>query len=164
MNWVGKSYFDIRNAILTLELSRKMLFDIQNPILIFDLCRKMLFWYSKSYFDIRTESENAILIFEILFWQSNRVGKSYFDLQNPILTFELNRKIVFWYSKCYLDIQTESEILFSLRWGILFSCSPSAHPSVGPSVCPSARDTFFFYYLENAVMDIHQFLQTHWYQ
>ena len=77
-NWVGKSYFDI-----------------QNPILTFELSRKMLFWYSKSYFDIRTESENRILTFKILFWHSNWVGKCYFDIQNPILTFELSRKIVF---------------------------------------------------------------------
>ena len=63
----------------------------------------MLFWYSKSYFDIRTESENAILIFKILFWHSNWVGKyfDYFDIrtsENPhIFTFEL------------FDIRTESE-------------------------------------------------------
>ena len=55
----------------------------------------MLFWYSKSYFDIRTESEN-----------------SYFDIQNPILTFELSRKMLFWYSKSYFDIRTESKMLF----------------------------------------------------
>ena len=34
-----------------------------------------------------------------------------------------------------------------------------------PSVHVSVRDTLVFsLYLENAVMDIHQFLQTHWYQ
>ena len=143
MNWVGKSYFDIRNAILTFELSRKMLFDIQNPILTFDLCRKMLFWHSKSYFDIRIESENAILTFEILFWQSNRVGKSYFDIQNPILTFELSRIIVFWHSKSYFDIQTESQILF--LWGWLY-CFHVVRPPLRLSVRPYVRlpVTLFF--------------------
>ena len=131
---------------------------------------------------IWTESENRILTFEMLFWHSNwvgkcysiskilfwhstYVGKCYFDIQNPILTFQLSRKIIFWHSKSYSDIQTESEILFSLMWGILFSRCLSAHPSVRPSVrmsvCPWH---FFFYYLENAVIYIHQFLQTHWYQ
>ena len=69
----------------------------------------MKFWYSNSYFDIRTESENSILTFDILFWYSNWVGKCYFDIQNPILTFELSRKFVFWHSKFYFDIRTESE-------------------------------------------------------
>ena len=58
-NYVGKSYFDIRNPILTFELSRKM-----------------LFWYSKSYFVIRTERDNRIFTFIILFWHSSWVGKS----------------------------------------------------------------------------------------
>ena len=63
-NWVGKCYLYIQNYILTFELCRKIvIFVIQNPILTFELSRKMLFWHSKSYFDIRTESENAILIF-----------------------------------------------------------------------------------------------------
>ena len=58
---------------------------------------KIVFLRSKSYFDIRTESENAnyyfgiktesknrILSIKILFWHSNWVGKCYFDIQNPI--------------------------------------------------------------------------------
>ena len=44
----------------------------------------------------------------------------------------------------------------TLWWGILFSC-----PSVRMCVCPSVTLWFFFKYLENAEMDIHQFLQTH---
>ena len=135
--WHSKSYFDIRteseNRILTLIILflhsnwvGKSYFDIQNPILTSDLSQKMLFWYAKSYFNIRTESENAILIFEILFdirtesenailifeslfWHSNWVGKCYFDIRNPVLTFGLNRKMLFWYSKFYFDIRTESE-------------------------------------------------------
>ena len=108
-NLVGKSYFDIRNPILTFELSRKI-----------------VFWYSKSYFDIQTAPENAILIFKILFWHSKWVGKSNFDIKilfwhsngvwkcnfdirNPILTFKLSRKIVFWHFKSYFDIRSESE-------------------------------------------------------
>ena len=78
-NWVGKCYFDI-----------------QNPILTFELSQKIVFWHSKSYFDIRTESE-------YLFWH----WKSY-------LTFELSRKIVFWQSKFYFDIRTESEKTFKI--------------------------------------------------
>ena len=111
-NYVGKSYFDIRNPIWTFELSWKMLFwysksyfviqterdnrifYIQNPILTFEMSRKIVFWHSKSYFDIRTESENRNFTFEILFWHSNWVGKSYFDIQNPFSTFELSRKML----------------------------------------------------------------------
>ena len=49
-NWVGKSYFDI-----------------QNPILTIALCRKILFWYSKSYFDrISRLSSNV----KVGFWMS----------------------------------------------------------------------------------------------
>ena len=118
-NWVGKSYFDIQNLILTFKLSQKSYFlcggvyyfhVVCPPIrpsvrpyvrLILELSRKMLFWHSKSYFDIRTESENRIFTFEILFWQSNRVGKSYFDIQNPILTFKLSRKSYFLWGGVY---------------------------------------------------------------
>ena len=75
---------------------------------IFELSRKIVFWHSKSYFDIRTESENAILIFKIRFWHSNWLGKCYFDIRNPILTFELSWKMLFWYSKSCFDIRTES--------------------------------------------------------
>ena len=103
-NLVGKSYFDIRNPILTLELSLKIVFWYSNPILTFKLSRKMLFWYSKSYFDIRTESENQILTFKILFF-----------------TFDLRLKMQFWYSKSYFDIRTESENRTSiLTFEILF--------------------------------------------
>ena len=132
--WHSKSYFDIRteseNRILTFKVLfrqsngvGKCYFDFQRPILTFELSRKIVFWHSKSYFDIRTEPENAILIFknlfwirtesenrnltfEILFWHSNWVGKCYFDIGNPILTFELRRKMVFWNSKYYFDYLT----------------------------------------------------------
>ena len=80
-NWIGKSYFDI-----------------QNPILTFKLSRKIVILHSISYFDIQTESENRIVTF----------GKCYFDIRNPILTFKLIRKIVFRLSKSYFDIRTES--------------------------------------------------------
>ena len=104
-NWVGKSYFDI-----------------QNPILTFELSRKIVFWHSKSYFDIRTESENRILTFKILFWQSNWVGKSYFDIQNPILTFELSRKILL----CCVGVYCFHVVRPSIR--------PFVRPFVRPSV------------------------------
>ena len=122
--WHTKSYFDTRteseNALLVFKVIfwhsnriGKCYFHIQNPILTFDQRRKIVIWYSKSYFDIRTESENRILIFKILidirnesenpillfkilFWQSNWYGKCYFDIQNRILTFELSWKTVFW--------------------------------------------------------------------
>ena len=109
-NRVGKTYFDIRNPILTFELSGgKCYFDIKAIILTFELSRKIVFLHSKSYFDIRTVSENAISIFKILFWHSNWVGKYDFGIRSHILTFELNRKILFWYLKSYFDIRTESE-------------------------------------------------------
>ena len=89
----------------------------------FALSPKIIFCHSKSYFDIRTETENPILIFKILFWHSHWenpilifkilfwhshwVRIYYFDIQNPILTFALRRKILFWYSKSYFDIRTE---------------------------------------------------------
>ena len=71
--------------------------------------QNILFLYSKSHFDIRTESQYPILSFKILFWHSNSAGKTYFDIQNPILTFALSRNILFWYSKSYFDIRYESE-------------------------------------------------------
>ena len=112
-NWVGKCYFDIRNPILKCKLSRKT-----------------VFCHSKSYFDIRTESENAIWILKILFWHTNWVGKSYFDIQkilfwysnwvgkcnfdiqNPILTFEPSRKIVFWPKNPILTFELSLKMLF----------------------------------------------------
>ena len=109
LNRVVKSYFDIQNPILTFELSGKILFLYSKSELIFALSRNMLFWHSKTYFDIRTESEKAILAFKILFWHSNWVAKCYFCIPNPIFTFEQSRKIVFWYSKSYIDDQTKSE-------------------------------------------------------
>ena len=54
----------------------------------------MLFCHSKSYFDIRTESENRNLTFEILFDIRNESENLIFTF-NPVLTFELSRKIVF---------------------------------------------------------------------
>ena len=74
-NWVGKCDFDI-----------------QNPILLFELRETIVFLHSKSYFDIRVESENRNLTFEII-----------------ISTLELSRKMLFWYSKSYFDIRSESE-------------------------------------------------------
>ena len=97
----------------------------------------MLFWHSKSYFDIRTESENRILTFKIPFWHSNSVGKCYYDIQNPILTFELIRKIVFWHSKSFFwHSNWVGKSYFVIWWGILFSPCPTVHPSVRMSVCP----------------------------
>ena len=84
-------------------------FDIQNSILAFALSRNILFWHSKSYFDIRTESEYAILTFKILYWNSHWGRKSYFDIQNPILTFAMKRKILFWNSESYFDVRIELE-------------------------------------------------------
>ena len=132
--WYSKSYFDIRTqsenrdlifkilfwhsnySILFFKILlwhsnwvRKSYFDTQNPISIFELSRKMLYLYSKSYFDIRTESVKSILILKVLFWHSNWVGKYYFCILNPILTFELSRKMIYWYSKSYFDIRTQSE-------------------------------------------------------
>ena len=91
---------------------------------IFELSRKIVFWHSKSYFDIRSESENAILIFKILFWHSNWVGKSYFDIQNQNSIFRLssNVKIGFWMSK--YDFPTHFECqnrIFNIK--IVFSDS-----------------------------------------
>ena len=91
-NWVGKYYFNI-----------------QNPILTFEQSRKIVFWYSKSYFDIRTERENAFFIFKIRIWHSYWVGKCYFGIQKPNLTFELSRKMLFCHSNSYCEIRTESK-------------------------------------------------------
>ena len=82
----SKSYFYILtesgNAILTFQILfwlsnwvGKFCFDIRNPILTFELSRKNVFSHWNSYFDMRNESENYILTFEILFWHSNWVGK-----------------------------------------------------------------------------------------
>ena len=90
-NWDRKSYFDIQNLFWQWNWDWKCYFDILKPILTFELSRKMLLWHSKSYFDIRTESESRILTFKTLFRHSNWVGKCYFDIRNPILTFELSR-------------------------------------------------------------------------
>ena len=138
--WYSKSYFDIRtdseNAILTF----KILFWHSNCV------GKFVIWHSISHFHIRTHSENAIMIFKILFWHSNWVGKSYFDIQNPILTFKLSRKSYFLCSGIY--------------------CFHVVRPPIRPPDRPYLRlpVTLFFYYLQSALMDIHQFLQTHWYQ
>ena len=97
-----KTYFDIQNPIFWHWVG-KSYFDIHNPILTLDLDRKILFCLSKSYFDIRTESENQnrILTFavsrKILFWHSKScfdiryVGKSNFDIQNPLLTLAMSK-------------------------------------------------------------------------
>ena len=75
-NWVGKSHFDIQKIPFWYsKWVGKWNFDIQNPVLTFEPSLIIVFWQSKSYFDIRSESENAILIFKILFWHSNRVPK-----------------------------------------------------------------------------------------
>ena len=101
-------------------------FDIQNPILKFEIGPNIVFWYSKSYFDIRTEAQYCILTFKsyfdtlsgaeyriltckILFWHSNWGRISHFDIQNPILTFEIRPDIVFWCSKFYFDIRNRAE-------------------------------------------------------
>ena len=75
-NWVGKSHFDIQKIPFWYSnWVGKWNFDIQNPILTFEPSLKIVFWQSKSYFNIRSVSENAILIFKILLWHSNRVSK-----------------------------------------------------------------------------------------
>ena len=87
----------------------------------------MLFWHSKSYFDIRTKSENAILIFKILFWHSNWLGKSNsklnFDIRteskNRILTFKIIFRHSNWVGKCYFDIQNPI-LTFELSRKMLF--------------------------------------------
>ena len=116
----------------TFELSRKLLFDIQIPILTLAMSRKILFWHSKSYFDIRYESEKSyfnihyesespILTVWILFLNSHWVWKSYFDIQNPILTFALSRMILFW-----IRYEPENPILTSiiLFWHSHYSENP----------------------------------------
>ena len=66
--WHSKSYFDIptesKYVILTFEILflhshwvEIGYFDIRNPILTSALSQIRLFGYSKSYFDIRTESK-----------------------------------------------------------------------------------------------------------
>ena len=98
--WVGKSYSDIKN-----------------PILTFTKSQKILFWHSQSYFDIRYGSEksyfdiqNPIVRFALsrkiknLFWHSPWIGK-----------------ILIWHSKSYCEIRTESENQNSLfNFKILF--------------------------------------------
>ena len=117
-NWVGKSYFDIQNPILTFELSRKIVLwqsksyseirtESENAILTPEILFWNSNWVGKLYFVI--QSENAIVIFKILFWYSNWVGKSNFDNQNRFLTFDLSRKMQLWYSKSYFEIRTGSE-------------------------------------------------------
>ena len=123
LNWVGKCYFGIENPIWHSNWVGKCYFGIQNPILTFELCWKIVFRYSKSYFDIRTETENRIqnpiltfelsrkiefMIFKILFRHLKWVGRFYFDIKILIFTFELSRKIVSWHSKFYFYIRTES--------------------------------------------------------
>ena len=105
----------------------------------------MLLWYSKSYFDNRTETENRIFTFKICFdirTASEIVfchSKSYLDIrtesENHILIFEilfwrsnwvgkcLTYKILFWHSnwvgKSYFDTQNSS-LTFELSWKMLF--------------------------------------------
>ena len=66
-------------------------FYIQNPILTFKLGPKIVFWHSKSYFDIRAETEYRV-------WHS----KSYFGIQNLA-------EYIFWHSKSHFDIRTGAE-------------------------------------------------------
>ena len=137
--WHSKSYFDIRTwteyRIFTLEIlfwhsnsDRISKFDIQNPILTFELGPNIEIWHSKSYFDIRTWTENRILTFKILFWHSNSDRISNFHIQNPFLTFELRPNIEFWHSKSYFDIRTGTEYRI-LTYEILFWHSNSGQIS-----------------------------------
>ena len=137
--WHSKSYFDIRTwteyRIFTLEIlfwhsnsDRISKFDIQNPILTFELGPNIEFWHSKSYFDIRTWTENRILTFKILFWHSNSDRISNFHIQNPFLTFELGPNIEFWHSKSYFDIRIRAKYQI-LTFKILFWHSNSGHIS-----------------------------------
>ena len=126
--WHSNYYSDIRTEPKNPILTFKILFwhshwvwisyfDIQNPILTFELSRKILFRHSKSYFDIRTESENSILIYKlhpilsfamsrnILFWLIANVKLDF----ECFSIFALSPKILFWHSKSYFDIHTESE-------------------------------------------------------
>ena len=71
---------------------------------IFELSRKILFWYSKSYFDHRTESENPILILKILFWWD---FPTQFEYQNRILNVKIGFSDSVWMSKYDLPTQFE---------------------------------------------------------
>ena len=75
-HWVGKSYFDIQNPILSFALSRKILFWSFAP------SRKILFWYIK-----------------IGFSDSVRMSKEDFECQNTFFRLSSNVKIGFWISK-----------------------------------------------------------------
>ena len=101
------SYFDIQTEVEYTILTFKILFwhsnwgrisnfDIQNPILKFKIGPKIVFWHSKSYFDIRAETEYRVWhsksYFGIQTWPN-----TYFDIQNPISTFELGPNIEFWH-------------------------------------------------------------------
>ena len=81
---------------------------------IFELSRKILFWYSKSYFDHRTESENIIFwysksYFDRIFRLSSNV-KIGFECQNRIFRLSLNVNIGFWMSKYDFPTQFEYRI------------------------------------------------------
>ena len=108
-NWVGKSYFDIQNPILTIALSRKI-----------------LFWYSKSILTRfsdsvrKTKNENQTnftflvlqcsqisavllrlcLLFMRMFYVSRikfEITSKYdFECQNRVFRLSLNVKIRFW--------------------------------------------------------------------
>ena len=117
--WHSKPYFYIRTEaeyrILTFAIlfwhsnwGRISNFDNRNPTLTFELSPNFVFWYSKSYFDIRTEAEYRIWTFEILLWHSNW-GRIFFDIWNLSLTFELRLNIVFWQSETYFEIRIEAE-------------------------------------------------------
>ena len=84
-------------------------FETQIPISPFNFRPNIEFWHSKSYFDIRNETEYRKFTFEILFQHSNWGQISYFDIPNPITTFELMPNIVIWHSKFYFDIRIEAE-------------------------------------------------------
>ena len=144
----AKSYLDIRTKLKYSNLTFKILswhshcveicnLDIQNPTLTFALSRNRLFWHSKSYFDIRTETnrnrpfwhskfyfdirsewKQAILTFKILFWHSHWAEIGYFDIQNPILTFALSR------NRLFFDIRNPIST-FALRRNMLFGHSYS---------------------------------------
>ena len=113
-NWVGKSYFDIQNPILTFAMSRKILFwqslwvrksyfDIQNPNLTYRIDSvplssnvKKRFWISKHDIPTQFECQKRILNVKIGFSDSWRMSKYGFEYQNRIFWLIVNVKIGFW--------------------------------------------------------------------
>ena len=88
MNWGGISYFDIQIPILTIKLRPNIVF--RDSKSYFDIRAETEYrnWHSKSYYGIGNPAEYHTLTFKILFRQSNLA-------EYQILTL----KILFWHSK-----------------------------------------------------------------